>query len=74
MIHITVVVPIEYLLMDAGAINWLQYLSSITWSTWPFVVLFKDFGGFLTELIELAYLIPNTITKITYHYCIGVLT
>ena len=73
MIPITAMVTLEYFLINAGATKWLEYLPSITWSTWPFTAGFTDFGNFLSEVIELMYLIPNAAPIITFNYCTGVL-
>jgi hypothetical protein len=67
------VVILEYFLIDCGATQWLEYLPSITWSTWPYTVRYKNFGEFLNELLELLYLIPNAAPQITFNYCTGVL-
>jgi len=67
------VVVLEYFLIDCGATQWLEYLPSITWSTWPYTVRYANFGEFLNELLELLYLIPNSAPQITFNYCTGVL-
>ena len=59
--------------MDSGAINWLEYMASVTWSTWPFTRVPNNFGHFISEILELAYLIPNAAPQITFSYCTGVL-
>lgn len=59
--------------MNCGAVTWLEYLPSITWSTWPYTTLYNSFGDFISELVELAFLVPNAAPKITYNYCTGVL-
>lgn len=64
---------LEYFFMDLGATKWLEYLPSITWSTWPFAVEYGNFGYFISEIIELMYLIPNAAPQITFNYCTGVL-
>ena len=73
MVPVAAIALLEYFLIDCGATKWLEYLPSITWSTWPYVVEFSNFGRFLTELLELAYMIPNAVPRITFNYCIGVL-
>jgi hypothetical protein len=37
-IPIAVIAILEYFLMDSGATMWLEYMASVTWSTWPFTV------------------------------------
>ncbi|EED14778.1 hypothetical protein TSTA_042520 [Talaromyces stipitatus ATCC 10500] len=64
---------LEYFLMDAGALNWLEYLPSVTWSDWPFTSIPKNPGTFISEIIQLAFLIPNAAPMITINYCTGVL-
>lgn len=73
LIPITAIAMLEYFLMDSGALTWLEYLPSVTWSTWPFAVVPTTFGNFISELLELAYLIPNAAPQITTNYCTGVL-
>jgi hypothetical protein len=51
----------------------LQYLPSITWSTWPYVVQQPNFGVWMNNMVELAYSFPNVIPEVVQHYCIGVL-
>lgn len=73
LIPITAISMVEYFLMDSGAIMWLEYLASVTWSTWPFATVPNNFGDFVSEILELAYLIPNAVPQITFNYCTGVL-
>ncbi|KAJ4361763.1 hypothetical protein N0V83_010703 [Neocucurbitaria cava] len=64
---------LEYFCMQVGAIGWLEYLPSVTWSTWPYTSNYVTFGHFISEVIELMYIIPNAVPQITFNYCIGVL-
>ena len=73
MIPIIGVIVLEYFLMDVGATDWLQYLASVTWSTWPYTVVYNSFGDFISETLQLIYLIPNGQPQITFNYCTGVL-
>ena len=73
LIPIFAIAMLEYFFMDSGAINWLEYMASVTWSTWPFTRVPNNFGYFLSEILELAYLIPNAAPQITFSYCTGVL-
>jgi len=67
------VVLLEYFLIDCGAITYLQYLPSVTWSTWAYTVEFQNFGIFINEFLELIYLVPNAVPRIIFNYCIGIL-
>ncbi|KAF4613367.1 hypothetical protein G7Y89_g15519 [Cudoniella acicularis] len=73
MIPIVAVIMLEYFLIQCGALKWLEYLPSITWSTWPYVTSFDSFGSFVSECFELAYLVPNAVPQIIFNYCTGVL-
>jgi len=70
---ITAVIVFEYFLMDAGAVTYLEYIPSISWSTWPSTAVFPNFGYFIDETLQLVYLIPNAAPNITWNYCTGVL-
>jgi hypothetical protein len=63
---------LEYFCMQMGAVTWLEYLPSVTWSTWPYTTSYTTFGHFISEVIELMYIIPNAAPQITFNYCIGV--
>ena len=73
LIPIFMIAMLEYFFMDSGATAWLQYLPSVTWSTWPFTTVPETFGHFISEILQLAYLIPNAAPQITFNYCTGVL-
>ena len=73
MIPITAVITLEYFLMDVGAVKYLEYIPSITWSTWPSTAVFPNFGYFIDETLQLFYLLPNAAPNITWNYCTGVL-
>ncbi|KAH6664461.1 hypothetical protein B0J14DRAFT_551896 [Halenospora varia] len=64
---------LEYFLMECGATKWLEYLPAITWSTWPYATSYKNFGAFVSECLELVYLVPNAVPQIIFNYCTGVL-
>ncbi|CCG81654.1 putative Acyltransferase [Taphrina deformans PYCC 5710] len=66
-------VALEYFLMGVGAIEWLQYLASVTWSTWPYAVEFKNAGWFVNEYLALLFVQPPQLPNIIYNYCTGVL-
>ncbi|KAK5135920.1 hypothetical protein LTR08_004378 [Meristemomyces frigidus] len=73
MIPITAVILMEYFFMDLGAVRYLEYIPSITWSTWPSTALYTNFGFFINETLQLFYLIPNAAPQLTWNYCTGVL-
>ncbi|APA08881.1 hypothetical protein sscle_04g036510 [Sclerotinia sclerotiorum 1980 UF-70] len=73
MIPIAACALLEYFLMDVGALTWLEYLPSISWTTWPYAVEYTDFSHYISEVLELVYLLPNAAPQITYNYCTGVL-
>jgi hypothetical protein len=73
MIPVTCVAILEYFFVQCGAIKWLQYLPSITWSPWPYVVGYTTFGSFISEILELVYFVPNGAPRIIFNYCTGVL-
>ncbi|KAH8703968.1 hypothetical protein BGW36DRAFT_370318 [Talaromyces proteolyticus] len=60
-----------YFLMDSGAVNWLEYLPSVTWSFWPFTTVAPNPGVYISEILQLAFLIPNAAPMITNNYCTG---
>lgn len=73
MIPVAAVALMEYFLIDVGATRFLQYIPSITWSNWPYVTRFEHFGQYISEILELIFLIPNAVPQITLHFCTGVL-
>lgn len=73
MLPLTAMLMLEYFFIECGATKWLEYLPSITWSTWPFIKGYSNFGNFLSDFLELIYLIPNAESVITYNYCTHVL-
>lgn len=72
-VPIIIISLLEYFFLSLNLQADLQYLPSITWSTWPYVVPQPNFGVYLNNIVELAYAIPNVIPEIVSHYCIGVL-
>jgi hypothetical protein len=73
MIPVASIALLEYFFIDVGATKYLQYIPSLTWSTWPYVTRYNNFGQYVSEVLELAFLVPNAIPQITLHYCTGVL-
>lgn len=73
MIPVASIAMIEYFLIDVGATRFLRYIPSLTWSTWPYVTRFQTVGHFISEILELIYLVPNAVPQITFNYCTGVL-
>ncbi|KAG9796957.1 hypothetical protein KCU75_g962, partial [Aureobasidium melanogenum] len=68
-----VVAGLEYFFIELGLTAKLEWLPSITWSSWPYVTNYPNFGWFMNEILELGYLIPNQAPGIVNHYCVGVL-
>ncbi|KAL1296791.1 hypothetical protein AAFC00_000252 [Neodothiora populina] len=68
-----VVAMLEYFLLEEGLLSSLEWLPSISWSSWPYIVDYNNFAQFMNDTIELAYLIPNAAPRIVEHYCVGVL-
>jgi hypothetical protein len=73
MIPVASIALLEYFFIDIGATKFLQYIPSLTWSTWPYVSRYNNFGQYVSEVLELAFLVPNAVPQITLHYCTGVL-
>ncbi|KAF2031722.1 hypothetical protein EK21DRAFT_87759 [Setomelanomma holmii] len=73
MIPVASIALLEYFLIDIGATKYLEYIPSLTWSTWPYVTRYNNFGQYISEVLELVFLIPNAVPQITLHYCTGVL-
>lgn len=71
MIPIVSVILFEYFMMDVGAVTYLEYLPSITWSPWPSTSVYPNFGWFFNETLQLIYLIPNAAPQLTWNYCTG---
>lgn len=73
MIPVATIALLEYFLIDVGATKFLRYLPSLTWSTWPYVTRYENFGQYISEVLELIFLVPNAVPQITFNYCTGVL-
>jgi hypothetical protein len=73
MIPVASIALLEYFLVDVGATHFLRYLPSVTWSTWPYVARYPTAGHYVSEVLELIYLVPNAVPQITFNYCTGVL-
>lgn len=73
MIPCVIVATLQYFFIEEGLMAWLQWLPSISWSTWPYITDYKNFGYFLTDIIELAYVYPNAAPGVVPHYCVGIL-
>lgn len=73
MIPITAVILLEYFLMDLGAVTYLEYIPSVTWSTWPSTSVFNNFGWFINQTLQIIYIIPNAAPQLTWNFCTGVL-
>ena len=72
-VPIVIIFTLEYFTMEMGLLAALQELPSVGYSTWPYTVAPPNFGVYLNDLIQLAYVIPNAIPENVSHYCIGVL-
>lgn len=70
---VVMAVTLEYFLISVGGTEWLRYLASVTWSTWPYTTVFPNAGYFFNELLALLFIIPNALPRIIYNYCTGVL-
>lgn len=73
MIPISAIITFEYFMVDNGAVTYLEYLPSITWSTWIGISNYKNFGWFLDETLQMLYIIPNAAPQLISNYCTGVL-
>ncbi|KAF1846003.1 glycoside hydrolase family 16 protein [Cucurbitaria berberidis CBS 394.84] len=73
MIPVASIALLEYFLIDVGTTTYLRYIPSLTWSTWPYVTRYANPGQYVSEVLELIFLIPNAVPNITLHYCTGVL-
>ncbi|KAJ4987804.1 glycoside hydrolase family 16 protein [Stagonosporopsis vannaccii] len=73
MIPVATIALFEYFLIDVGATTYLRYIPSLTWSTWPYVTRYENFGQYISEILELIFLVPNAVPQITFNYCTGVL-
>ncbi|KAF2015707.1 glycoside hydrolase family 16 protein [Aaosphaeria arxii CBS 175.79] len=73
MIPVASIAMLEYFLVDCGATKFLRYIPSLTWSTWPYVTRYPTAGHFVSEVLELIYLVPNGVPQITFNFCTGVL-
>lgn len=73
MIPVATIALLEYFLIDVGATKYLEYIPSLTWSTWPYVTRYENFGQYISEILELIFLVPNAVPQITFNYCTGVL-
>lgn len=68
-----IIAMLQYFFIEEGATAKLEWLPSISWGSWTYVENYPQFGYFLNEVLELAYLIPNKAPAIVSHYCVGVL-
>jgi hypothetical protein len=64
---------VEYFLISLGLTTELEWLPSVSFSVWPYVEPQKNFGVYLNQAIELAYLFPNAAPSVINNYCVGVL-
>jgi hypothetical protein len=64
---------LEYFLLSMGLSASLEWLPSVSWSTWPYVEPQANFAVYLNEAIQLAYLVPNMSPDVISNYCVGIL-
>lgn len=67
------VAMLEYFFLEQGLMAWLLWLPSVSWSSWAYITSYKNFAVFISDALEIAYLIPNAAPQIVSHYCVGVL-
>ena len=73
LVPIAMIAMAEYFLIEMGLTSALEYLPSVSYTTWPYVSAYSNFGGYINAMFDLSYLIPNAAPAIVSHYCIGVL-
>ncbi|KAK4994226.1 hypothetical protein LTR66_005696 [Elasticomyces elasticus] len=73
LVPVAILAMLEYFFIEQGFTSKLKWLPSITWSSWPYVTNYPNFGYFINEVLELGFLIPNAAPQIVSHYCVGVL-
>lgn len=73
LIPVALIATLEYFLISLGLVGTLDWLPSISWSTWPYVAPPGNFGVFVNNIVQLAYFIPNGAPEITNYFCGGVL-
>jgi hypothetical protein len=64
---------LEYFFISLGLTTELESLPSVSFSVWPYVEPQKNFGVWLNQAIELAYLFPNAAPSVINNYCVGIL-
>lgn len=73
LIPVIIVAMLEYFFLEEGVLEWIAYLPSISWSSWPYIDDYGNFGYFINDILELGYLYPNAAPQIVPHYCVGIL-
>ncbi|KAI5363346.1 Putative glycoside hydrolase family 16, concanavalin A-like lectin/glucanase domain superfamily [Septoria linicola] len=73
LIPVFVFMTLTYFLLSLGLTGRLEWLPSVSFSVWPYVVPQSNFGVFLNQMVELAYIIPNSPPEVINNYCVGVL-
>ncbi|KAF7196599.1 hypothetical protein HII31_01969 [Pseudocercospora fuligena] len=73
LIPVFVFMTLEYFLISLGLTSRLEWLPSVSYSTWPYVTPQPNFGVFLNEAVEISYITPNAAPEVINHYCVGVL-
>lgn len=73
LIPVFIFMTFEYFLISLELTGRLEWLPSVSFSTWPYVTPQGNFGIFLNQLVELSYIIPNAAPEVINNYCVGVL-
>ncbi|EME78690.1 uncharacterized protein MYCFIDRAFT_190891 [Pseudocercospora fijiensis CIRAD86] len=73
LIPVFIFMTLEYFLISLGLTSRLEWLPSVSYSTWPYVTPQPNFGVFLNEAVEISYITPNAAPEVINHYCVGVL-
>ncbi|KAF2217217.1 hypothetical protein CERZMDRAFT_32291 [Cercospora zeae-maydis SCOH1-5] len=73
LIPVFIFMTLTYFLLSLGLTGRLEWLPSVSYSVWPYVVPQGNFGIFLNQLVELSYIIPNNPPEVINNYCVGVL-
>lgn len=73
LIPVFVFMTLEYFLISLGLTGYLEWLPSVSYSVWPYVIPQPNFAVFVNEMVEISYLTLNAAPEVINHYCVGVL-